>query len=84
MFFVFGLSLFGNAQSNPDNHIKMGKVMYVPPDTNKVIIKKDTTHYKAPIKGKVKVAERPKKQKVKPERPLMGDVMIEDDRNNAK
>lgn len=80
VFFIFGFTLFGCAQTGNHNNIKMGKVAYVPPDTNKVIIKKDTTH-KAPIKGKVKVVERPKKQKAKKEPPhLMGDIMIEEER----
>ena len=76
-FFIFGFSLFGNAQSN-DHHVKMGIVAYVPPDTNKVIIKKDTTH-KAPIKGKVKVVERPKqKTQKRPPQHLMGDIDVSD------
>jgi hypothetical protein len=81
MFFVFGLSLFGGAQTN-GHEIKMGKVAYVRPDTARVNCTKDTTHHKAPIKGKVKVAgERPKKEKIKKEPPhLMGDVMIEEER----
>ena len=86
MFFVFGLSLFGNAQNTPNNHIKMGAVAYVPQDTAKIKCTKDTVHHSNPIKGKVKVAERPRKEKVKkePQRPLMGDVMIEEDRTNIK
>jgi hypothetical protein len=82
MFFVFGLSLFGGAQTNKHEMI-MGKVAYVPQDTARIKCAKDTTHHSRPIKGKVKVAERPKKEKVKPERQLMGDVMIED-RNDTK
>jgi hypothetical protein len=83
VFFVFGLSLFGNAQTRVKDEIIMGKVAYVPQHTAKVKCVKDTTHHTRPIKGKVKVAERPKKEKVKPERPLMGDVMVED-RSNTK
>jgi len=86
VFFIFGLSLFGNAQNNdPKDHVLMGKVAYVPKDTAKIKCTQDTVHHKQPIKGKVKVAERPRKEKVKKEQPrLMGDVMIEEDRNNVK
>lgn len=84
MFFIFGMSLFGCAQSHPDRapHIKMGAVAYVP-DSIRIKPVKDTTHVKHPIKGKVKVVqEKPKKEKVKKEPPmLMGDVMIEDNRH---
>ncbi len=83
MFFVFGLSLFGCAQNHPERapDIKMGAVAYVPQDTVKPICKKDTVHHSRPIKGKVKVAERPNKQKIKPEPPhMMGDVTREEDR----
>jgi hypothetical protein len=88
-FFIFGFSLFGCSQNNNDHHIKMGKVAYVPQDTAKITrlrneqeCTKDTTHHSNPIKGKIKVSERPRKEKVKKElqRPLMGDVMIEEDR----
>ena len=42
-------------------------------------------HTSVPIKGKVKIAEQPRKEKVKKEQPrLMGDVMIEEDRINVK
>ncbi len=84
MFFDFGMSLFGCAQNRPERpEIKMGKVAYVRPDTAKVNCTKDTTHVKPPIKGKVNVVnEKPKKEKVKKEPPmLMGDVMIEDNRH---
>jgi hypothetical protein len=76
-FFIFGFSLFGCAQSNTnDHHVKMGMVAYVPSDTNKVIIKKDNIH-KQPIKGKIKVVERPKQKAPKREPPrLMGDVDV--------
>jgi hypothetical protein len=78
-FFVFGFSLFGCSQSN--GHVKMGIVAYVPQDTAKVKCTKDTTHHSRPIKGKIKVVERPRKEKVKKEPPhLMGDVMIDEDR----
>lgn len=82
MFFIFGFSLFGCAQTPRNNdHIKMGAVAYVRPDTNKVNCVKDTTHHKAPIKGKVKIVnDKPKKQKPEPKHHLMGDVAIDDKR----
>ena len=79
VFFVFGLSLFGSAQSNPDKNIMMGKVAYVPGDTVKKCTK-DTTQ-KATIKGEVKhTTHQPKKTKNKPEQQpkLMDDVMVEE------
>lgn len=80
MFFVFGFSLFGRAQTRPNDHIKMGAVSYVRPDTSKVNCVKDTSHVKRPVKGKVKVVqEKPKKQKPEPKH-LMGDVAIDDRR----
>lgn len=82
VFFVFGCSLFGNAQNRPDKpEVIMGKVAYVPPkDTSKTKCAKDTTHH-TPIKGKVKIApDRPKK-KTQPRPPeIMGDVMVDDNR----
>lgn len=81
VFFVFGLSLFGCAQSHPDiQEPVMGKVAYIPTkDTTKKCVK-DTTH-KAPIKGRVsttKTKQQPKKKK-DPEPPkIMGEIMPED------
>jgi len=80
MFFAFGFALFGCAQSN-GHEIKMGKVAYVRPDTNKVNCGKDTTHTKRPVKGKVKVTnERTSgnKRKAEPKLHLMGDVLYEE------
>lgn len=77
MFFVFGLSLFGDAQNRPDIHVKMGTVAYVP-DSIRIKPVNDTTHVKQPVKGKVKVTHgNPKKQKSEPKH-LMGDVAIDD------
>lgn len=83
VFFIFGFSLFGCAQSRPEPKpdIVMGAVAYVPPkDTVKTVCKKDTVHY--PIKGKVKITpDRPKPKKQQPRPPeIMGDVMVEDNR----
>jgi len=81
VFFVFGFSLFGCAQSHPKTpEIVMGAVAYVPPaDTTKKISKKDTVH--APIKGKVKVTpDRPKQKPNNRPPKIMGDVMVEDKR----
>ena len=80
VFFVFGLSLFGCAQTHPDiQEPVMGKVAYIPQkDTTKKCVK-DTTH-KAPIKGRVSTSKtkQPKKKK-DPEPPkLMGEIMAED------
>jgi len=82
IFFVFGMSLFGCAQNRPERpDIKMGKVAYVP-DTLRPKPVKDTTRVKGPVKEKMKIKEKPKKEKVKKEPPiLMGDVMIEDNRH---
>ena len=81
MFFIFGFSLFGNAQIKQEPRIKMGAVAYVRPDTSRVNCQKDTTRVKHPIKGKVKVVpEKPKKQKLEPKHIIMGDVAIDETR----
>lgn len=80
VFFVFGLSLFGCAQSHPDiQEPVMGKVAYIPKkDTTKKCVK-DTTH-KAPIKGRVSTTKtkQPKKKKDPQPPKLMGEIMAED------
>ena len=81
VFFVFGFSLFGCAQSRPET--KIGKVAYIPEEPTDSIRKKDTVKTTLrPVKGKVKVVqEKPKKQKKEPPpQHLMGDVMIDDNR----
>ncbi len=81
MFFVFGMALFGNAQSAPKDrpHIKMGAVAYVPQDTTKKICKKDTTQTTM-VKGRVKQhTEKPKKQKPASVK-MMGDVDVREDK----
>jgi hypothetical protein len=91
VFFVFGFALFGCSQSN-GHDIKMGKVAYIPPDTMKTIkpkCNKDTIAKAVPqIKGRIKTTHdpeprntnRPKKPKKDPP-PIMGDIMIEDNKN---
>ncbi len=49
-FFIFGFSLFGNAQNNNHHPVMKGEVVVVmPPDTGRVKIKKDTSKTVKPI-----------------------------------
>lgn len=76
VFFVFGLSLFAGAQSNPEiDRPTMGAVAYIPNDTSKVLIKKDP---KDKTVKRVKVKPEPKNNSIPTNSNVkMGEVMIE-------
>jgi hypothetical protein len=80
VFFVFGLSLFGCAQSHPDmNPPIMGAIAYIPNDTSKVLIKKDPKEKnvkRVKVKPEPKNDPKPTNSNVK-----MGEVAIENKNN---
>lgn len=80
-FFVFGMGLFANAQSNVKHEVLMGKVAYIPKDTTKKVCRDTTNNKKPMVKGDVKY--EPKQSQKKPKnKPMMGEPLIED--KNAK
>lgn len=83
VFFVFGLSLFGCAQSSKNNtpHL-LGEISIPPADTIKKPVKKDSTS--THIKGKTKIVREPSKRE---EPMIMGKPSIprdEDRKRQAK
>jgi hypothetical protein len=92
IFFVFGLSLFSNAQTKPKPKPKpdvvindappmvMGAVAYVPEDTTKIITPKDSITPKH-IKGKVKYTPEQSKKKPGASTKTMGEPEVNFENN---
>ena len=84
-FFVFGMNLFGQAQTKPKPNPKppvqepmiMGDIAYIPVDTTKKVGLKDTLYENQVITGKIKyLPEKPKKQPQR-SRKIMGEPEVE-------